>query len=176
MLLGILGASLLEDLLTNDLSGKGAVRAGEGTIRAGSGIKKKALIPPHPLTSFKIVEYFFKNKPFNGVYSTDNLPGKTELGAYIVNLQDYLGPSTHWVALYIKSKEINYFDSFGVEHVPKEIKVFIGNKNTKTNIFRIQADNSIMRGFFCIGFIDFMFAGRSLINFTSSFSPYELKG
>ena len=52
---------------------------------------------------------------------------------------------------------------FGVEHLPKEIKKFYGHKNIKSNIFRIQADNSIMCGYFCIGFIDFMFADRSLI-------------
>ena len=68
-----------------------------------------------------------------------------------------------------------YFDSYGVEHIPKEIRRFIGHNNTKTNIFRIQAGNSIMGGYFCIGFIDFMFAGRSLINFTSLFSPYDFK-
>ena len=65
------------------------------------------------------------------------------------------------------------FDSFGVEHVPKEIKKFICHKNIKTNIFRIQADNSIMCGYFCIGFIDSILAGKSLIDFTSLFSPYN---
>ena len=78
---------------------------------------------------------------------------------------------THWIALYVKNTEVIYFDSFGVENVPKEIKRFIGHKNIKTNIFRIQADNSIMCGYFCTGFIDFMFAGKSLIDFTSLFSP-----
>ena len=57
----------------------------------------------------------------------------------------------------------------------KKIKKFIGHKNTKTNIFRIHADNSIMCGSFCIGFTDFMLAGKSLINFTSLFSPYDFK-
>ena len=75
--------------------------------------------------------------------------------------------------MYVKNKEVIYFDSFGDEHVPKEIKRFIGHENTKTNIFRIQADNSIMCGYFCIGFIDFMFAGRSLIDFTSLLSPLK---
>ena len=75
--------------------------------------------------------------------------------------------------MYIKNNEVIYFDSFGVEHVPKEIKRFIGHKNTKTNILRIQADDSIMCGYFCIGFIDFALAGRSLIDFTSLFSPYD---
>ena len=68
-----------------------------------------------------------------------------------------------------------FFDSFGVEHVPKEIKNVIGHKNIKTNIFRIQADNSIMCGYFCTGFIDFTFAERGLIDFTSLFSPYDFK-
>ena len=77
--------------------------------------------------------------------------------------------------MYVKDNEITYFDSFGVEHVSKETKKFIGHKNIKTNIFRIQANNSIMCGYFCIGFTDFMFAGKNLIDFTSLFSPYDFK-
>ena len=69
--------------------------------------------------------------------------------------------------------EVIYFDSFGVEHIPKEIKKFIGNKNIKANIFQIQANNSIMCGYFCIGFIDFMLAGKRLIDYTNLFSPYN---
>ena len=69
--------------------------------------------------------------------------------------------------------EVIYFDSFGVEHIPKEIKTFIGNKNIKANIYRIQANNSIMCGYFCIGFIDFMLAGKTLIDYTYLFSPYD---
>ena len=60
---------------------------------------------------------------------------------------------------------VTYFDLFGVEHVPNEIKKFIGNKNIKTNIFRMQAYDSIMCGYFCIGFIDFI-----LTKFTNLFS------
>ena len=103
------------------------------------------------------------------------MPKSIKNGAYVVNFDEYVGVGTHWIALYIKNNEVVYFDNFGVEHVPKEIKRFIGHKNTKTNIFRIQADNSIMCGYFSIGFIDFMFAGRSLIDFTSLFSPYDFK-
>ena len=77
--------------------------------------------------------------------------------------------------MYVKNNEVICFDNFGVEDVPKEIKRFIVHKNTKTNIFRIQADNSIMCGYFCIGFIEFMFAGKSLIDFTSLFAPYDCK-
>ena len=74
-----------------------------------------------------------------------------------------------------KKYEVIYFYGFGVEHVPKEIKRFIGHKNIKASISRIQEDNSIICGYFCIGFIHFMFAGRSLIDFTSLFSPYNFK-
>ena len=56
---------------------------------------------------------------------------------------------------------IAYFDSFGVENISKEIKMFIGNKNITTNIFRVQEFDSIMCGYFCIRFIDFMFKGIS---------------
>ena len=55
---------------------------------------------------------------------------------------------------------MKYFDRFGVEHIPKEIKKFIGNKNITTNIFRKQAYESIMRGYFCFVFIDFIFKGK----------------
>ena len=75
--------------------------------------------------------------------------------------------------------KIVYFDSFGVEYIPEEIKEFIkefpGNKNIKTNIFRVQEDNSIMCGYFCIGFIGFMLAGKKLIDYTNLFSPYDFK-
>ena len=77
--------------------------------------------------------------------------------------------------MYVKNNEITYFDSFGAEHVPTEIMHFTRNKGIKTKLSRIQADNSIMYGYFCIGFIDFIFAGRSLIDFISLFSPYDFK-
>ena len=101
------------------------------------------------------------------------MPKTIKKGAYVINVDEDADVGTHWIALYVKYNEVIYFDSSGVEHVPKEIKKFIGHKNTKTNIFRIQADNSIMCGYFCIGFIDFMIAERSLLDFTSLFSPYD---
>ena len=63
---------------------------------------------------------------------------------------------------------VTYFDSFGVEHL---IKAFLNNKNIKTNIFRIQSYDSVMCGYFCIGFIDFMFKGKTLTEHTNLFSP-----
>ena len=130
------------------------------------------LIPPHSLTNFEIQKYY-KNEPrFNGVYSRDNLP-KIKDGAYVINLDEYSDIGTHWVALYVHNNNVTYFDSFGVEHIPKEIRTFtfIGNKNIKTNIFRIQAYDSIMCGYFCIGFIDLMLAGKTLTKFTDLSSP-----
>ena len=118
MLLGILGASLLGDLLTNNLSGKDTVRAGEGTIRAGYGIKKKSSKPPHPLTNFEIKEYYENEPRFNGVYSRDNLPKTIKNKAYIINLNEYTDAGTHWIALYVRNNEVIYFDSFGVEYIP----------------------------------------------------------
>ena len=75
----------------------------------------------------------------------------------------------------MNNNDVTYFDSFGVEHIPKEIKTFINNKNIKTNIFRIQAYDSVMCGYFCIGFIDFMFKGKTLTEYTNLFSPYDFK-
>ena len=80
----------------------------------------------------------------------------------------------NWVALYVQNNNVIYFDSFGVEHIPKEIKSFINNKNI-TNIFRIQAYDLIMCGYFCIGFIDSMLAGKILTEYRNLFSPNNFK-
>ena len=108
------------------------------------------------------------------VYSRYNLPNKIKDGAYVINLNEYSDIGTHWVALYVHNDDVTYFQSFGVEHIPKEIKTFTdGSLSIKTNIFRIQANDSIMRGYFCIGFINFMLAWKTLTDFTSLFSPYD---
>ena len=79
------------------------------------------------------------------------------------------------MALCVQNNNVTCFDSFGVEHIPKEIIKFIKNRNIKTNIFRIQAYDSIMCGYFCIAFIDFMFKGKSLTDYTNLFSPNDFK-
>ena len=73
--------------------------------------------------------------------------------------------------MYVNDNNLTYFDSFGVEHIPKEIKKFVENKNIITNIYRIQAYDSIMCGYFCIGFIDFMLKSKSLLEYTNLFPP-----
>ena len=133
------------------------------------------LLPSHPLTSFEIQKYYQNEPRFNGVYSRNNLPKAIKDGAYVINLDEYADVGTHWIALFCNRNEIVYFDRFGVEHVPEEIIEFVGNKNIIANIFRVQANNSVMCGYFCIGFIDFMLAGKKLTDFTSLFSPYDFK-
>ena len=145
-------------------------------------------LPAHPLTNFEIQEYYQNEPRFNGVFSRDNLSNTIKNGAYVINLDEYHDIGTHRVALYVQSTSVydtyvnnnivTYFDSFGVEHIPKEIMEFInrtsfglGSRHKKiiTNIYRIQAYDSIMCGYFCIGFINFMFNG----NYTNLFSPND---
>ena len=121
------------------------------------------------------MNYYENESRFNGVYSRDNLLNKIKDGAYVINLHEYSDTGTHWIALYVKNNDITYFDSFGVEHIPMEIIKFIENKNIKTNIFRIHAYDSIMCGYFCIAFIDFMFKGKTLTEYTNLFSPNNFK-
>ena len=132
-------------------------------------------VPPHPLTNFEIQEYYQNEPRFNGVFSRDNLPNSIKNGAYVINLDEYYDIGTHWVALYVNNKTVTYFDSFGVEHIPKEIMKFMACKKIITNIYRIQAHDSIMCGYFCIGFINFMFNGTSLTDYTNLFSPNDFK-
>ena len=75
----------------------------------------------------------------------------------------------------MQNNNVTYFDSFGVEHILKETKAFNKNKNITTNIFRIQAYDWMMWGYFCIGFIDFMLARKTLTEFTNLFSPNNFK-
>ena len=90
-----------------------------------------------------------------------------------MNLDEYEDVGRHSIALFCNKSEIVYFNSIDVEHVPEEIKEFVGNKNKIANIFRRQANNSVMCRYFCIEFIDFMVAGKKLTDFTSIFSPYD---
>ena len=103
------------------------------------------------------------------------MPKKIKYGAYVISLDEYADVGAYWIVLFCKRSETAYFDSFGVEHVPEEIKDFIRNENIKANIFRVQANNSIMCSYFYIKFIDYMFAGKTLVDFTRMFSLYDFK-
>ena len=111
------------------------------------------------------------------MYSRNNLPNKIKKEAYVINLDEYENTGTHWVFLFVKSNEAIYFDSFGIEHIPKEINKFINNdmikssflKRIKSNIFRIQAYDSIMSGYFCMEFINYMLKSKTLLGYTNLF-------
>ena len=133
------------------------------------------LMSPHSLTNFEIQKYYENEPRFNGVFTRDNLPNKIKDGAYVINLDEYAHTGTHWIALFCNISEIVYCNSFGVEHIPEEIKEFMGNRNINANIFWVQANNSVMCSYFCIGFIDFMLAGKKLVDYTSLFFPHDFK-
>ena len=91
-------------------------------------------MPPHLLTNFEIKKYY-QNKPkFIGVYSRNNLPTIKD-GTYVINIDEYKSIGTYWIPLYVNAENVTYFDRFGVEHIPKEIRKSIRNKNITTNIY-----------------------------------------
>ena len=124
---------------------------------------------------FKINEYYINEPRFNGVYSRNNLPKKIKKGAYVINLDEYKNTGTHWMALFVKNNEAIYFDSFGKEHIPNKINKSIDNKNIKSNIFRLQAYDSIMCGYYWIEFINYMLKGKTLLDYTNLFLRMTLK-
>ena len=93
-------------------------------------------MPPYPLTNFEIQNYYQNEPRFNEIYSRDN-PHKIKDGAYVINLDEYSDIRTHWIGLYASNNNVTYFNSFGVEHILKEIKTFINKSSIVTNIFRM---------------------------------------
>ena len=91
------------------------------------------LIPPHSLTNFEMHKYYQIEPKFNGPYVRNNLLQKIKDEGYVINLDKYADKGIHWIALFFNRSEIVCFDSFGVEHVPEEIKEFVGNKNIIAN-------------------------------------------
>ena len=155
--LSILSSNLSDTLLGKLLTGKGTITAGEGTIRAGENFQNHCI---------------HENEPkFKDVYSRNNL-SKIKNKTCIINLFEE-SIEIHWIALYANHNNVTYFDSLGVEHIPKEIKKFIGNKTIITNIYRAQEYDSIMCGYFCMEFIDFMLKGKNLLEYTNLFSPND---
>ena len=109
------------------------------------------------------------------MYSRNNLPKIIKKGVYVINLDEYENTGTHWIALFVKSKYTVYFDGFGIEHIPQEIEHVIGNKEIKANIFRMQAYDSIMSGYYCIEFINYMLKYKTLLDYTNLFSRNDFK-
>ena len=91
-------------------------------------------------------------------------------GAYIINFDQCESVGSHWIALYENAENVNHFDRFVVEHIPKGIKKFIENKNITTIIYKLQAYGSVMCGYICIGLIDFILKGKYLLEYRYLFS------
>ena len=127
-------------------------------------------IPPNPLRNYKIQKYYQNGRRVNGAFSRDNVPKKTKDEKYVIKIDEYADACTHWIDLFRNRSEFFYLDSFDVGNVPEEIKEFVGNKPIKANIFRVQANNSIM-----YKFIDFILACKKLTSLTSLFSLYDFK-
>ena len=114
--------------------------------------------------SFKKYRDYFNYEPrFNGVFSRKNLPGKKD-GAYVINLYDKTSKGTHWVSLFIDRNTAVYFDSLGIEYIPEEVLNKITDESITDNIFRIQDNESIMCGFYCIAFTEYMLAGKTFLD------------
>ena len=127
------------------------------------------------MTNFEIEKYF-KNEPkFIGVYSRNSLPSEARDGGYVVNLDERGATGTHWVAIHINGSKATYFDSFGIEHIPNEILRFLHEKDIDSNIFRVQSKKSVLCGYFCIKFLEYMFSGKTLTEYTNLFSPTDFK-
>ena len=114
--------------------------------------------------------YYQNESKFIAIYSRNILP-KIKYGPHLINLGKYKSIGTHWIALYVNGNNVTYFGSYDIDHIPKEIKNLMGNKNIRTSIYWIQANDSIMCGNFCIRFIDFMVKGKSFLDYTNLFSP-----
>ena len=114
------------------------------------------------LSNIKTAKYFNYDPRFNGVFSRDNLPRMKD-GAYIINLNDKQSEVRHWVSFFI-------LHSFGIDYIPQKVLRKIKDKSITHNIFRAQSDESIMSEFYCIIFIEYMLAGKTLLDYTNLFS------
>ena len=129
-------------------------------------------MPPHSLTNFEIRKNSRNESKFNGVYSRKKW-SKIKDGAYIINLYECKSIGPHWISLFVIPKSVTHFDRLGFKNTVKETTNFIGTKNIITNIHRMQAFDSIMCRYFCIGFIDFMLKGKILLEYTNLCSPNQ---
>ena len=125
------------------------------------------------MTNLEIKRYYADDPRLKGVYSRNNPTKAIKDGDYVVNLDEHKSIGTHSIALHLNGNSVTDFGSFGIEHIPEKVKKFIGNKNI--NFLRIHAYDSIMCGYFCIGCINFIFKGKTLVDYTNSFSPQNFK-
>ena len=105
------------------------------------------------LSNIEITNYFSYKPTFNGVFSRNNLP-RIKAGAYVISFDDKNSKRKHWVLLFFDRNLAVYFDSFGIEYIPQEVLNQVKDKSISHNIFRMQDNECIISGFFCIGFIE----------------------
>ena len=132
------------------------------------------LVLLHPLNNKKITNFFNYEPIFNGVFARNNLP-RIKDWAYLINLDDKKCKGTHWVSLFIDRNTVVYFAYFQIEHIPQEVFSKIRDKSITRNIFRIQDNEAITCGFYCITFIEYILTGRNLLEYTNLFSPNDHK-
>ena len=100
---------------------------------------------------------------------------KIEDGAYVINLDNKNSKGKHWVSLFIHKNVAIYFPSFGIDDISQEVLKKISDKSITHNMFRIQDNESIMCGFYCIPFIEYMLPGNTLLDYAYLFSPNGYK-
>ena len=126
-------------------------------------------MPPHPLTNFEIQKYYQNEPNFNDVYSRNNLP-KIKDRAYKINLDEFESIGTYWITLYVNGNIVIYLIAFGVNIFQNKLKS-LWEKNIIAKMYRIQVYDSIMCGYFCIEFIDFMLKGKTSLHYANLFYP-----
>ena len=159
-----LAASLAQPVISSVITGI----SGRRVKRAGRG----HMVTLHTLNNIEITNYFNDEPRFNGIFSRNKLPGIKD-GAYVINLDDKKSKGTHWVSLFIDRNVAIYFNSFGIEYIPQEVLNKTRDKSITHNIFRIHINESIMCGFYCIAFIEYILARKTLSDYMNLFSPND---
>ena len=100
---------------------------------------------------------------------------KKKDGAHVINLDSKNSNGKHWISIFFDRNKVIYFDSFGIEYIPQDVLNKIWDKFVTRHIFRIQDNESMMCGFYCIPFIEYMLAGKTLLDYTNLFSLNDYK-
>ena len=121
--------------------------------------EQKCLVPLHPTNSIEITNF---NKSLGLMAFSQETKTIDQDGGYVINFNDKNSKGTQWVSLFISQKKDVSFDSFGIEYIPQEVLNKIKDKSITHNIFRILDNESVMGGFYCITFIEYMLPGKTL--------------
>ena len=126
------------------------------------------------LSNFDFSSNFNYESRFNGAFSRNKLTRIKDV-AHVINLDDKKSKGTHWASLCIDKSTATHFDYLGIEYIPQELLKNIKDNSISQNIFRIQDNDSIMFAFYCIVFIEYMIAGKALIDYTGLIFPTGFK-